>query len=335
MANAVTLTFAGDTTAAEKSFDRVGGSAERMSSRVGDSAGGFERAGEAADGAEGKAQGFSDTLTGVADIGGGTAEILKGNLFEGFVTVGQGAADLAGGLASFLIPALQKTKIATIAKAAADKVAAGASKVWAAAQWLMNTALLASPITWIIVGIVALIAIIVLIVKKTDWFSKAWRAAWSWITRAAKDTWDYLKKIPGWIGTAFSKIANFILWPYKTAFNGIARAWNATVGRLSWSVPAWVPFIGGNNISVPNLPTFHAGGRVPGVVGRSVMTVLQGGEQVGSVASGVGNGQGQWIRVDLGELGDALLPAISRAVGRTGGRVGALGIRVINGQVRA
>lgn len=334
MANAVTLTFAGDTTAAEKSFDRVGSSAEKMSSKVGSSSSGFDRAGEAADGAEGKAQGFSDTLTGVADIGGGTAEVLKGNLFTGFVQVGQGAADLAGGLASFLIPALQKTRLATIAKAVADKVAAGASKVWAAAQWLMNTALLASPITWIIIAIVALIAIIVLIVTKTDWFSKAWRASWAWIKRAASETWDFLKKIPGWIGTAFSKIANFIMMPYKAAFNGIARAWNATVGRLSWSVPSWVPFIGGNNISVPNLPTFHAGGRVPGVVGRSVMTMLQAGEQVGSVASGVGGGQGTWVRVDLGELGDALLPAISRAIGKKGGRVGALGIRVIKGSVR-
>lgn len=326
MPNQVTLTFAGDTQQAEKSFERVGSSAEKMSSRVGESAGGFERAGEAADGAEGKAQGFSDTLTGVADVGGGTAAIMKGNLFEGFVQVGQGAADLAGGLASFLIPALEKTKIATVAKAVADKVAAGASKVWAAAQWLMNTALLASPITWIILAIVALIAIIVLIAKKTDWFSKAWRASWAWIKRAASDTWDFLKKIPGWIGTAFSKVANFIMMPYKAAFNGIARAWNATVGRLSWSVPAWVPFIGGNNISVPNLPTFHAGGTVPGVVGRSVMTVLQGGEKVGSVASGVGGDGIVYVRGDA--VIDSLIEAIAARVGRRGGNPVALGIRI-------
>ena len=324
MANQVTLTFAGETQQAEKAFDRVGSSAEHMSSKVGDSAGGFERAGEAADGAEGKAQGFSDTLTGVADVGGGTAEILKGNLFEGFVQVGQGAADLAGGLASFLIPALEKTKIATVAKAVADKAAAAASKVWAAAQWLMNTALLANPIVLIIAGIVALIAVVVLIATKTDWFSKAWRASWAWITRAAKESWDFLKKIPGWIGTAFSKVANFIMWPYKQAFNGIARAWNATVGRLSWSVPSWVPFIGGNNISVPNLPTFHAGGVVPGVVGRATMAVLQAGETVGSVASG-GDGAVVYIRGD--GLVDTLVEALAERVNRRGGRPAILGLK--------
>lgn len=329
MPNQVTLTFAGETAPAEKAFDSVGGSAEHMSDRVGDSAGGFERAGEAADGAEGKAQGFSDTLTGVADVGGGTAAIMKGNLFEGFVQVGQGAADLAGGLASFLIPALEKTKIGTLAKAAADKVAAAASKVWAGAQWLMNSALLASPVTWIVLGIAALIAIIVLIATKTDWFSKAWRASWSWIKRAASDTWDFLKKIPGWIGTAFSKVATFIMAPYKAAFNGIARAWNATVGRLSWSVPGWVPFIGGNTISVPHLPTFHSGvGRVPGVVGQTVMAQLQAGEEVRSIASAGGGGDATILKSDGSTVADAIVQIVANAVRRGGGDPGVLNIKV-------
>lgn len=334
MANQVTLTFAGETKGAETAFDRVGDSARHMGDRVGESASGFDRAGEAADGAEGKAQGFSDTLTGVADIGAGAGEIMKGNLFEGFVTAGGGAADLAGGLASFVIPALQGTKVATLAKAAADKVAAGAARLWAGAQWLMNASLWASPITWIVVGIIALIAVIVLIATKTDWFQRAWRASWNWIKSAAASTWEFLKKIPGWIGSAFSKVADFISKPYRTAFNLIARAWNATVGRLSWTVPSWIPGIGGNSISVPNLPTFHAGGVVPGAPGQNVVAMLQAGETVVSAAGrGAGGGE-QWIRVDLGELGDALLEPIARAVQRRGGSVTALGVRVVGGTVR-
>jgi len=289
MANQVTLTFAGETKDVEQSFDRVGGSAKKMGDRVAESSSGFDRAGEAADGAEGKAQGFSDTLTGTADIAAGTGQIMKGNLFEGFVTAGQGAADLAGGFASFLIPAIQNSKVATLAKAAADKVAAGASRIWAGAQWLMNTALFASPVTWIVVGILALIAVIVLIATKTDWFQRAWRASWGWIKSAASNTWDFIKKIPGWVTSAFGKIGNAISAPFRAGFNAVARAWNNTVGRLSWSVPGWVPVIGGNSISVPNLPTFHAGGIIPGVKGTPTPIMALAGESVTNTA-GAGGG---------------------------------------------
>lgn len=328
MANQVLLTFAGDEKSLTQSFDRTGTAADRMSDKLHESGSGFDRAGEAADGAEGKAQGFSDTLTGVADIGAGTGEILKGNLFEGFVTLGTGAADLAGGLAEFLIPALAKTKIGTLASAAASKVAAAGSKAWAAAQWVMNSALWASPITWVVAGVILLIGVIVLIATKTDWFSRAWRASWAWIRSAASNTWDWLKKLPGWIGGAFAKIGNSISAPFRYAFNSIARAWNNTVGRLSWTVPGWVPIIGGNSISVPNLPTFHAGvGVVPGVPGTPTVALLQAGEKVSSPASRDGDGTG-WVAIRGDSVIDALVQAIAARVDKRGGRPAQLGIRV-------
>jgi hypothetical protein len=327
MANQVTLTFAGETKQIEQSFDRVGGSAKNMSDKVGDSAGGFDRAGEAADGAEGKAQGFSDTLTGVADIGAGTSQIMKGNLFEGFVTAGQGAADLAGGMAEFLIPALKASKLGTLASAAASKVAAAASKVWAGAQWLMNTALLASPLTWIVIAIVAVIAVIVLIATKTTWFQTLWRKAWSGITSAARASWDFLKKIPGWIASAFSRVAGYIVAPYRAAFNGIARLWNATVGRLSFSVPSWVPGIGGKGFSVPNLPTFHAGGVVPGAPGTTSVALLQAGETVTSAAGRQsGDSGGMVLKSDGSTIADALVEILYTAMRRRGGDPAQLGL---------
>lgn len=159
-----------------------------------------------------------------------------------------------------------------------------------AAQWAFNAAQLASPTTWIIVGIVALIAVIVLIATKTDWFSKAWRASWAWIKDAAANTWEFLKKIPGWIGTAFKAVANAITWPFRTAFNFIADAWNHTIGALSWTVPGWIPGIGGSSINVPDIPKFHQGGTVPGAPGSEVLAVLQAGETVTSRAGSAGGG---------------------------------------------
>lgn len=324
MANQVTLTFAGEEKPLSDSFDRVGGAAKKMGDDAGkatrsldEHAGGLGRVGEAADNSE-------RNIIGVHDVIDGTATIMQGPGKQGIVAYIQGWADLAGGVAPLLL-SLAEMKVKTIAQAVAERAAAVGTKIWAGAQWLMNTALLASPITWIIVGIVALIAVIVLIATKTDWFSKAWRASWSWIKRAASDTWEFLKKIPGWIGAAFGKVAGFIMAPYKAAFNGIARAWNATVGRLSWSVPSWVPFIGGNSISVPHLPTFHAGGVVPGVVGTTVMASLQAGEPVGSVASSSSR-DAVFVRGD--GLVSALVDVVAREVNRRGGRPENIGLRV-------
>jgi hypothetical protein len=196
-----------------------------------------------------------------------------------------------------------------------------------AAQWAWNAAQLASPTTWIIAGIVALVAVIVLIATKTDWFQRAWRASWGWIKNAAANTWDFLKRIPGWLGTAFGKVSDFITRPFKGAFNYIARGWNNTIGSLSWTVPGWVPGIGGNSISVPNIPYFHTGGKVPGPPSSETLAVLQGGERIisnGEQMRGQGDG---WVPIRGDAVIDALIEAIARRVDRKGGRPATLGVR--------
>jgi hypothetical protein len=154
------------------------------------------------------------------------------------------------------------------------------------AQWAWNASLLASPVTWIVLAIAAVIAIVVLLVKHWDWVKKVGAAAWGGIKTAAANTWDFMKKIPGWLGTAFKGIANVLTWPFRTAFNFIADAWNHTIGSLHWSVPGWIPGIGGNSIAVPNIPRFHSGGTVPGAAGSEMLAVLQAGETVTPAAGG-------------------------------------------------
>lgn len=205
-------------------------------------------------------------------------------------------------------------------------------RIWTAAQAALNIVMALNPIGLVVIAVVALVAIIVIIATRTTWFQRLWKTAWGGIKSAAEDVWNWLRKVPGWMGTAFGKIAAVISNPFRSAFNGISRAWNATIGGLSWSVPGWIPGIGGNTVSVPRLPTYHAGGIVPGVIGTAVPIMAQAGERVTGVAGG--GGRDEWIRVDMGELGDALLSAIARAVGNRGGSVTALGVRVVNGTVR-
>jgi hypothetical protein len=196
----------------------------------------------------------------------------------------------------------------------------GVTGLTTAAQWAWNAAQLASPTTWIIVAIAALVAIIVVIATKTHWFQNIWRASWSGIRSAAASTWDFLKKIPGWLGTAFSKIGSAITAPFRWAFNYIADAWNHTIGGLHFSVPSWVPGIGGNSFGVPYIPHFHEGGEVPGPPGSNVLALLQGGETVTSV-SGAGGGVIIEIKSGGSELDDVLVEVLSRAVRRRGGNV--------------
>jgi len=184
-----------------------------------------------------------------------------------------------------------------------------------AAQWAWNIAMSANPIGLVVVAVGALVAAIVWIATQTTWFQDVWSAAWGWITTTAQNAWGYISKIPGWIGGAFAGIANAITWPFRQGFNAIARLWNSTVGRLSWTVPGWVPFIGGNSISVPRLPTFHTGGVVPGPRGSEVMAMLQAGERV-IPADRSGNGGGTQVTF-AGNTSDALATVIMQMV-RTG-----------------
>jgi len=155
----------------------------------------------------------------------------------------------------------------------------------------------------------------VLLVKNWDTVKAAGAKAWNWIKDAASSAWNFLKKIPGWIATAFSKIAGFISAPYRKAFNLISDAWNNTIGRLSWTVPGWVPGIGGNTISVPNLPKFHSGGTVPGPPGSEMLAVLQGGEEV--IPRG-GDGGGT-VQVTVMLNREVLINGLAKGVRRRGG----------------
>lgn len=315
MANQVTLTFGGDPAGAQKAFGSVGESAKKMSKDVEESANGFERVGGSADNAE-------RNIIGVHDVIDGTATIMQGPGKQGIVAYIQGWADLAGGIAP-IVEWLGKTKVATLAQAVATNVASGATKAFTVAQNLLKVAFITSPIGWIVLAIGALVAIVVLIATKTHWFQNLWKVAWSGIKSAAAGVVDFMRHIPGWIQTAFSKVAQFIIAPYKFAFNQIARLWNATIGGLSFTVPSWVPVIGGKGFTVPRLPTFHSGGKVPGSFGTVVPILAMGGEEV----STGGSSGGTTVVMPGDSLARTVLKIVRDEVIAAGGDPGSIGLR--------
>ena len=68
--------------------------------------------------------------------------------------------------------------------------------------------------------------------------------------------------LPDWIRSSVDRLTDIIYFPFKTAFNLIAKAWNNTVGKLSFKAPDWVPEIGGKGFEVPDIPMLAKGGIV-------------------------------------------------------------------------
>ncbi|QKY79968.1 tail length tape measure protein [Gordonia phage Clawz] len=125
-----------------------------------------------------------------------------------------------------------------------------ATGIMTAAQWALNSALLANPITWIVVLIIGLIAVIVLIATKTTWFQTAWNACWEGIKTATSWAWDnVLKPIFDAFMAAIQWIGDAAVWLWQNAiqpaFDGIATVvgwwwtgvqiyFNAFKTALSW-----------------------------------------------------------------------------------------------------
>lgn len=121
------------------------------------------------------------------------------------------------------------------------------SKIAAAGQWVFNTSLYGCPVVWIVAGIMAIIAAVVLLVKYWDevaaWFKKLWDA----IVGIFKAAWEAIKKVwsivTGWFsnlwgrikagtGKAWDGIKNTI----SKAREGVQKAWGSV---KSWFSNLW------------------------------------------------------------------------------------------------
>lgn len=275
----VTLTIAGDSSDVEKAFDRVGESAQDMGKEVKNSSSAFDRAGEASDALDTKAMGFRDTLTGVQDSVKGFSSILKGDFSgDALFTAGAGVGDLASGFTNLLIPALGsavswlgKTKVGILAQAAASKVAGAATKVWAGIQAVFNAIMAVNPVVLITLAIAGLIAVIVLVATKTDFFQKLWQRVWSVIDKPVKAVWNWLR---GTLWPGIQKVWNGILTGVKFLWQGVQRYFGFWRGLFE-KVIGWVTGVWTNAKRIfGNLVGFVKG--LPGRIARAASGMFNG-----------------------------------------------------------
>lgn len=129
----------------------------------------------------------------------------------------------------------------------------GAFVAWTASIWAANAALLANPITWVVLAIAGLVAAVVLAWNKFEGFRNVVTAVWGAIQTAIgavvgwfQDTaWPIIKTVAGYIGAYYRTLFTIA----KTVWGGIARAIGAVVGWFrdtAWPVIRTVGgYIGG------------------------------------------------------------------------------------------
>ena len=136
------------------------------------------------------------------------AKTIAGTLSGGitgisnFIKVGVGIVQVASG-----------AKTAT----AAFGALANSSKLAAVAQWAFNSAILANPITWIVVGIAAVVAGLALFFTKTKTGQQRWANFVNWL----KDAWQTLVQVAQTVWNAIVQAFSSSVSAVKSAWSGI------------------------------------------------------------------------------------------------------------------
>ncbi|HCT81746.1 MAG TPA: hypothetical protein DGT23_35235 [Micromonosporaceae bacterium] len=132
----------------------------------------------------------------------------------------------------------------------------------------------------------------------------------------------FVTSMPGKVAAAVSGLWNGLVNSAKAAFNSIAGFWNRSLGNISFSVPNWVPTLGGNNFSIPKIPLLDVGGDIR----TTGLAVVHQGERVVPAAqvSSLGSGGSRDVvelRSDGSALSDWIVELLRKAVRDRGGDV--------------
>lgn len=130
---------------------------------------------------------------------------------------------------------------------------------WTASIWASTVALLANPVTWIILAIIALIAAVVLLVMNWDavvaWVSDVWAGFIGWITDVTEnlakwwtDLWAgfgaWVQSVwDGFIGWIRDLFIGYVSWLMATG-RGISDWWNGLwSGVFNWGKSVWDGYV--------------------------------------------------------------------------------------------
>jgi len=127
----------------------------------------------------------------------------------------------------------------------AAKIAAISTKIFAAAQWLLNAAMSANPIAMLIVAIAGLTAGLVLLYKKSETVRSAMNSLWSIMTSGA-----------------------------SAVFQAVTNALNWVIDKVNWFIdklnkiklPSWLPMVGGKGVNIQMIEQIKSPAAAPAPV---------------------------------------------------------------------
>jgi hypothetical protein len=198
---------------------------------------------------------FEEVMAKIAKTTGGAATEAANTAQGKFERLGVALSETKESIGAALLPAIEAvlpylTKFGDWAAEHPDILLAigAAIATIAAAIVLTNIAMALNPFSLIAIGVAGLAGLLVAAYKKFEPF------------RTVVDT--VFGAIKWWINNVTIPAVMTMLTVFKTVFNGIARAWNGTVGKISFSIPDWVPGIGGKGFDMPDIPMLANGGIV-------------------------------------------------------------------------
>ena len=112
------------------------------------------------------------------------------------------------------------------------KTIIASTKLWTAAQWLLNAAMSANPIALVAIAIAALVAAFVVLWNKSEAFRNFWIGLWDNVKAVASTAWE---AITGFFSTAWDTIKavwDVVLNYYKTLWNGIKAVFSVVKAVL-------------------------------------------------------------------------------------------------------
>lgn len=107
-----------------------------------------------------------------------------------------------------------------------------ATKLWTAAQWLLNAAMSANPIALVVIAIAALVAAFVVLWNKSEAFRNFWINLWDNVKAVASTAWE---AITGFFSAAWDTIKavwDVVLGYFQTLWNGIKAVFSVVKAVL-------------------------------------------------------------------------------------------------------
>ncbi|MEU6222236.1 phage tail tape measure protein [Streptomyces sp. NPDC047042] len=200
--------------------------------------------------------------------------------------------------------------------------------------WAMNSAMLANPMFWIIAGIAAVVAgLVILIVTYWDEIVAATSTAWGWVVKKVTQAKDgilaavsWLSQIPGWVSAWFGQAKD---WAVKKLLTLVA--WMVGLpGRMGSAISALPTVLWGVTVkaftsmrdgAAKKVLSFLSWARgIPGRISSALgslnnLLVSKGADVVRGLWAGI-QGMGGWIKSQLISWAKSVIPGpIAKALG--------------------